>query len=481
PFRRLETDEAGAPAHDAEAAGRDDTDASACVGTEEGGAISSEQAARAVGWAGLCCAVLALVLWLLVPALSEFWRSWGGPWAAFRLMDDAPAWTRGVYAALAALSVLSPFAVRTGFRAVMAQACETGRAWGMLFRDASATRTLGGVTLAVFDKTGTLTEGRPSVREVACTRGVTDRGILAWAAAVEAHAAHALARAVIERCQRDGISIEAAEDYEPVPGLGGAARKGEATVLVGRPRLLRERGVDLSEMEDVIAGHQSRGETVVVVAVNGRLVGALAMHDALRRDSVRATKLLRALGVRAALISGDNKATATVLAEQAGIEQVVADVLPGDRAYALDQLRSETIGKTLFVSASPEDRGLLAHADAGAALCPGKECGPPEASVTLTGGALIGVPYAVLLAREALSKAMINAVWIVAYHIVALALAVLGFIHPAVGVGISTLAWAITHWNARRLGRFDPEAFGREILERAARRGFTDGWTGACR
>lgn len=433
----------------------------------------SEKAVRVLCWIGITLAALAPTLWYFLPLHRVSWVERSGSWATPGLIDGASALQQGLCAALAVLAVLSPFALRTSVPLVMEAVREAGRKRSIYYRDDAAIRGLGEATTVVFAMTGTLTEGRPTVILAETAGKASTKEVLSRAARGLANSGHALADAVLEACRHEDITVETGAKAVLLPGLGVLMEDGDTTVLVGRPRLLRERGVDLAAFEDTVARFQTEGKLVLMVAAEGRALGVIAFHDPLRRDSVRVSRTLRALGIRTALLAGEDKLLAGVLAEQAGLDQVVADVLPENRGHALAQLRSETIGGTVFVSASAEENATWQQAEAGVAMCPEPETGPREASVTLSNKELLAVPRTIVLSRRALSTIVENAAWLTAYHVAAAPLAMLGFIHPAAAVGLSTLAWAAAWWNARRLLRFDPDALARKVVERMARGGMS--------
>ncbi|MBP8129896.1 MAG: cation-translocating P-type ATPase [Candidatus Hydrogenedentes bacterium] len=472
PFERLVVPERpayeGVPENEPEAP--PETDAAEETADRKKSALSPvEKAVRALGWTGLILVALTLALWLALPSYRVFCGEWARRLGRLAPADMSPVLYQGLLSAFAVLAVMSPFALRTASPLVTEAALEAGAARRVRYRDGEAVRSLGEATMVVFAAPGALTEGCARVRAVE-TMGVSPvRDVLAYAGAATSGGGDMFADAVRAACRRENIDVTGTVKVSILPGLGVQAQVGERTVLAGRPRLLREQEVDFGAFEDTVARFQTAGLLVRLVAVDGRCLGVIALHDPLRRDSVRVTKMLRALGIRTALLAGEDKLWASVTAEQAGVDDVVADVLPADRSHALAQLRSETIGKMVLVSASEEDATVWRYADAGIALCACPEAAPPEVSAAISHEQLIAVVRAVVLARESLLRTVENAAWLTAYHGAMTPLAMLGLVHPAAGAALSTLAWVVTRWNARRLLRFDPDARVRKILARRNR------------
>jgi Cu2+-exporting ATPase len=304
---------------------------------------------------------------------------------------------------------------------------------GILFKNAMALETAARIDLVVLDKTGTLTKGEPEVTGVVAG-GLSEAELLRLVAAVERASEHPLAEAVVRRAEAAGVPEAAATHFENVPGHGAVATVDGHRVAVGNPRLLAREGVDLGELagrrEELAAG----GRTVVAVAVDGRAAGLLAIADAPRETSVAAVEALHQAGNEVVMLTGDNRATAERIAAELGIDRVIAEVLPGDKAAKVAELQRQG-HKVAMVGDGVNDAPALATADLGIAIGAGTDVAVETADVVLMRSDPLDVPTALAIGRGTLRKMRQNLGWAVGYNAIALPIAA-GVFEPAFGLSL---------------------------------------------
>jgi Cu2+-exporting ATPase len=299
---------------------------------------------------------------------------------------------------------------------------------GILFKNASALEDATKLDVIVFDKTGTLTLGQPEVVEVVAAPSSSEDEVLALAAAVEQGSDHPLAQAILRRSER--LAIEQPKGFEVLEGRGARAEVGSNTVLLGNRRLMDERKIDLSPLSSEIGRLQGKGQTVVHVARDSKLVGLIAIADAPRPTSAAAVRKLRERGVDVAMITGDNRETAQRIAGQLGIDTVLAEVLPGQKADRLKELQAQ--GKKVgMVGDGINDAPALTQADVGFAIGAGTDVAMESADVVLMKSDPYDIVGAIELSRATLRKMHQNLFWAVAYNVVAFPAAA-GVFYPLV-------------------------------------------------
>jgi len=322
-----------------------------------------------------------------------------------------------------ALGLATPTAIMVG--------TGLGAQRGVLFKNATALETSARIDTVVMDKTGTLTKGEPEVTDVVVD-GMDAADVLALAAAVEQESEHPLAAAVVRHADALGVPALPATGFRNVPGHGASAEVTGRRVLVGNAKLMADEGVDLGtlgERRDEMAGS---GRTAVLVAVDGRGVGVVALADAARETSAAAVAALHEAGVEVVMLSGDNGATARRIAGQLGIDTVIAEVLPGDKAAKITELQRS--GKRVaMVGDGVNDAPALAQADLGIAIGAGTDVAIETADVVLMRSDPLDVPTALQIGRGTLRKMRQNLGWAVGYNAIALPIAA-GVFEPALGL-----------------------------------------------
>ncbi len=312
---------------------------------------------------------------------------------------------------------------------------------GILIKSGEALETLHGVNTAVLDKTGTVTEGKPAVTDVLCA-GAPREEILAVASAVEAASAHPLAEAVLRAAGEEGICSSAqVTGFENLSGRGLSAQLGGKGVLVGSPRLMEESGVDISAISGEAERLSGEGKTVMFVARGGELLGAIAVADPVRETSAAAIARLKEMGLRVVLLTGDNRRAANYIGAQVGADEVVAEVLPGDKADVVRSIQ-EKGGRVIMVGDGINDAPALTQADVGCAVGGGSDIAIESADVVLMKDDLGDVPKAVRLSRLTITNIKENLFWAFCYNTIGIPIAA-GVLYPFFEILLSPMLGAL--------------------------------------
>jgi Cu+-exporting ATPase len=354
----------------------------------------------------------------------------------------------GLVAAVTVLVIACPCALGLATpTAILAGTGAAARA-GLLVRDAEALEAAGKVSLIAFDKTGTLTEGRP---RLAAFEGGDDA--LRLAAALQSHSEHPLARAVAAAAHARGLAVPAVAEFRARPGYGVEGRAGGSAVALGSPRMMA--GRDLSRFAAFAADSEAKGRTLALLERDGEIAGAFAFEDAPRATAGAAVRALRALGVDVAVISGDRRAAVKGLANSLGIGRARAEVLPSDKAAALNAFRAE--GAVVGMAGDGvNDAPALAAADAGFAMGSGSDAAIRAAGIALLRPDPLLVPAAIDLARQVNARVRENLFWAFVYNVAGIPLAALGLLSPAIaGAAMAFSSFCVVS-NSLRLAKWKP-------------------------
>ena len=343
-----------------------------------------------------------------------------------------PALSSATLALVATISVLviaCPCALGLATPTALMVGSGIGAENGILIRNGAAIQTMREVRVIVFDKTGTLTLGKPKVTDVIAL-GVDEVTLWRLAASAETGSEHPIGRAVVEGARARGIALDSPEGFEALKGRGIAARVAGRPVLVGSPRLLRERDVDVTEGEAELARLEGEAKTTMMVAADGRLIGLLAVADPIKEETAAAVAGLHDLGLETAMLTGDNHRTAEAIARRAGIDHVVSEVLPDGKVAEIRRLQ-DAHGMVAMVGDGINDAPALTQANVGIAIGTGTDIAIEAADITLVRGDLWGVVSAVKLSRATFRKIRQNLFWAFIYNVIMIPLAILGLMHPA--------------------------------------------------
>ena len=332
-----------------------------------------------------------------------------------------------------ALGLATPTAIMVG--------TGLGAQRGILFKNATALETSARIQTVVMDKTGTLTKGEPEVTEIQ-TNGIEEAELLRLVAAVERSSEHPLAQAIVQRADHQNVAAVAAADFENVPGHGALATVDGRRVAVGNARLMERERVQMGTLgarSDTLAAD---GHTVVLVAVDGKAAAVIAIADAVRPTSAAAVAALHDAGIEVVMLTGDNEATARRIGQQLGIDTVLAEVLPGDKAAKVVELQSAG-RKVAMVGDGVNDAPALAQADLGIAIGAGTDVAIDTADVVLMRSDPLDVPTALEIGHGTLRKMRQNLGWAIGYNTIALPIGA-GVFEPSLGLVLRPELAALT-------------------------------------
>jgi Cu2+-exporting ATPase len=321
------------------------------------------------------------------------------------------------------LIIACPHALGLAIPLVIAISTSIGAQNGLLVKDRLALERARNLDMVIFDKTGTLTRGSPAVSGVAAAPGTTEGDLIARAAAVESTSEHPLAKAIVAEAKRRGVAQRSATNFEALAGRGAKALVEGQSVVVGGPRLLTEAKITVPpEVEKLATEWAADGKTVLYAVAQGRLLGAFAVEDEIRPESTEAISELHRLGIRVAMITGDSKTVAASVARRIGIDEVAAEVLPADKAAAVEKF--QTGGKKVaMVGDGVNDAPALATANVGIAIGAGTDVAIESAGIVLVRSDPRDVVGAIELSRAAYRKMIQNLVWATTYNLVAIPVA----------------------------------------------------------
>lgn len=352
-----------------------------------------------------------------------------------------------VIACPCALGLATPTAIMVG----------TGRGAenGILIKGGEHLEMMCRLNAVVLDKTGTVTKGQPEVTDV-IPLGNMERGyVLRLAAVAEKNSEHPLGEAIYEYGIKEANTIPDAEQFGAIPGKGVRAVVDEREIYIGTRMLMQETGIDTEPAEAVIAGLEDEGKTAMLMAADGRLEAVMAVADTLKEGSREAIDELKKMGIEVYMITGDNKRTAASIARQAGIANVLAEVLPEHKAEEIRKLKDQG-KKTAMAGDGINDAPALAAADIGIAMGTGTDVAIEAADITLLRGDLMLIPAAIRLSRMTMRKIKQNLFWAFIYNIIGIPFAAFGLLNPMIAGGAMAFSSVSVVTNSLSLKRFDP-------------------------
>jgi P-type Cu+ transporter len=357
-------------------------------------------------------------------------------------------------AAVAVVIIACPCALGLATPTALMVGTGRGAQLGILIKGPEILEHTRQITTIAFDKTGTITEGRMEVAAVVPAAGVAERELVRLAAGAEDASEHPIARAIAARGRQQLDNLPEVEHFKNRAGLGVQARVGGHDVLVGRPAFLAEWGIALPAELSTEAGElEDTGATVVAVAVDGSPAGLVGVADQIKPTSAQAISELKTLGLEPVLLTGDNERAARTVAQQVGIERVLAGVLPDAKARQISRLQQE--GEVVaMVGDGVNDAPALAQADLGLAIGTGTDVAIEASDLTLVSGDLRAAPDAIRLARRTLATIKGNLFWAFAYNVAAIPLAIAGLLNPIIAAAAMSFSSVFVLTNSLRLRRF---------------------------
>jgi len=411
-----------------------------------------EFADRVTGYfvpAVLVIALASFSSWLLFP---EFHRSivqfFNPPWANL----GAPGLTLAFMAATAVLVISCPCALGLATPTALMVGSGLGAEKGILIRSGEAIQTMKDVRLIAFDKTGTLTRGKPQVTDIVSVNGFDNDHVLAFAAGIEAVSEHPLGAALVEKAEMEGIVLEEVTGFNSLTGQGVEGMIKNQAVLVGSRRLMEAKNVQIDSAAGAMEQFEMEGKTAILTAVEGELAGIIAVADTIKDEAVMAVAELEKMGLKTAMITGDNRVTAGAIARQIGISMVLAEVLPEGKVNEIKRLQDE-FGLVAMVGDGINDAPALKQANVGIAIGTGTDVAIEAADITLVRGDLGSVVSAIKLSRATFQKIRQNYFWAWFYNSIAIPVAFLGLLHPIIGAGAMGLSSLNVVLNSLRLRR----------------------------
>jgi P-type Cu+ transporter len=361
--------------------------------------------------------------------------------------------SQSILPAVAVLLIACPCSLGLATPTAIMVGTGVGARRGILIKNGEALERGSGIDTVVLDKTGTLTEGHPTVTSVEPVGpDVGTDEVLGVAATVEQLSEHPLARAVVRAAREKAVQGDKIEDFANVTGKGVKARIDNVSLLVGSPQFLRAEGVDLGGLLARIEAHQSRAETVVVVARNGEPLGLIAIADALKSDAKQAISSLREQRITTVMITGDHRKTAEAIAREVGVDQSFAEVLPQDKAKEVQRLQNEK-KRVAFVGDGINDAPALAQADLGIAMGTGTDIAIEAGNIVLVKGRPMKIVEALNLSRLTFRTIKQNLFWAFFYNMAAIPLAAFGLLNPMIAAGAMALSSVSVVANSLRIRR----------------------------
>jgi Cu+-exporting ATPase len=386
-------------------------------------------------------AILTFILWLVF-----------GP---------SPSLNYAFVAAVSVLVIACPCAMGLATPTAIMVGTGRGAEMGVLFRRGAALETLAKVNVVALDKTGTLTKGHPELTDLVAFGQAEDR-VLAWVAAAEEQSEHPIAQAIVEAARQRGLEWTRPDSFQAEPGFGLHAKIEGHNIHIGADRYMEQEGIDLTSAGDLGRRLADEAKTPLYAAVDGELAAVLAVADSLKEGSVEAVRALQQSGVAVAMVTGDNTRTAQAVARRAGIDRVLAEVLPGQKAEEVKRLQTEG-NRVAFVGDGINDAPALAQADVGLAIGTGTDIAIEAGDVVLMSGDLRSVVNAGALAKSTFRTIFGNFFWAYGYNVALIPLAA-GVLYPWMGVLLSPMLAAAAMsvssifvvTNSLRLRSFEP-------------------------
>ncbi len=358
---------------------------------------------------------------------------------SFGLWWAAGNFPQGLLAFIAVLIIACPCALGIATPAALMVGVGKGASSGILIRTGDVLERAEKLTTVVFDKTGTLTRGEPAVTDVFPVGKYSPAELIRFAAALEGASEHPLAQAVMKRAQAEKITIPNRESFEAIPGHGVKGSVEKHQILLGNRRLFVQEGIQTKQVEETLVKLESEGKTATLIGIDGNVAGILALADTLKPEAKEAIALLKEEKIEVILLSGDNRRTAESVGRELGIERIIAEVLPGDKAAVIQNLKKE--GRVVaMVGDGVNDAPALATADIGIAIGSGSDVAKETGGIVLVKNDVRDVVTSIRLSRATMRKIKQNLFWAFIYNGVGVPVAALGLLNPMIAAAAMALS-----------------------------------------
>ena len=362
--------------------------------------------------------------------------------------------TRALINTVAVLVIACPCAMGLATPTAVMVGTGKGAELGILIKKSESLERAGQITMVVLDKTGTITRGQPAVTKIHLNdSSLSEDDLIRIAASAEKGSEHPLGEAITAEAHARQLTLSEPLGFSAIAGLGIRAEVNGQQVLVGNRRLMFDQEIETTQLDQVVLEMELRANTALLVAINDRLAGVIGVADTVKEGSLEAIATLRRMGLKVAMMTGDNKRTAEAIAEQVGVDTVLSEVLPGEKAVQVKRLQDK--GQVVaMVGDGINDAPALARADIGIAIGTGTDVAMASAPVVLISGDLRGVPKAIALSRRTLKAIKQNLFWAFIYNIILIPAAALGFLNPMLAAGAMSFSSVFVVTNSLRLRRF---------------------------
>lgn len=380
---------------------------------------------------------------------------WGAAFLPWVNPDLTPL-TLAFITATAVLVISCPCALGLGTPTALMVGSGIGAEKGILIRNGEAIQTFKEVKAIAFDKTGTITKGKPEVTDLVTVDGVEEKEFLYYAGTIEHGSEHPLAHAIVEKAKNEKIKLGEVIDFNAVVGMGVIGTIDGEKVLVGNRKLMKENNVSYETYEEELVRLEEEAKTAMLLAKGNQLLGIVAVADPIKEDSAQAIAELESMGIKTAMITGDNKRTAAAIGKKVGISHVIAEVLPDGKVEEVVRLQ-EQYGTVAMVGDGINDAPALKQSNVGIAIGTGTDIAIEAADVTLVRGELTGIVSAIKLSRAIFRKIKENYFWAWFYNAVAIPVAMFGLLHPMIGAAAMAISSLNVVYNSLRLKKVNIE------------------------
>lgn len=380
------------------------------------------------------------------------WASNFLPW----VNADINPLTLSFITATAVLVISCPCALGLGTPTALMVGSGMGAERGILIRNGEAIQTFKDVKAIAFDKTGTITKGKPEVTDLISLDGAKERDIIYYAGTIEKASEHPLAHAIIEKANRAEVDLREVADFNAIVGMGVEGNIGGEKILIGNRKLMKENKIVYEQYEEKLIKLEEEAKTAMLIAKGSRLLGIIAVSDPIKEDSITAIKELESMGIKTAMITGDNKRTADAIGKKVGISHIISEVLPDGKVEEITNLQKQ-YDIVAMVGDGINDAPALKQANVGVAIGTGTDIAIEAADITLVRGELSGVISSIKLSKSTFRKIKENYFWAWLYNGIAIPVAVLGLLHPMIGAGAMALSSLNVIYNSLRLKKVNIE------------------------